>query len=522
MSNVTLSASIRSNLLSLQNTTKLLSLTSSRLSTGLKVNSALDNPASFFAARSLTNRANDLLNRKDSIGQAISLLESTDKNITALTSLVEQAKAKAQEADEAATGGITTISTEKATTVSGGTTISTTLGAGATSDTQNFTDVGGDAGDSIIISVNGATTVTVTTTVGQTIAEAVTSINAIDGITAVFNTSTLQIDITGNGGTDITITQGGAFFTNVGLKLDGVGLSAGSAKIFATQNKDTDLLEDVFGTLEAETILTSVTSGGSATFTSRDGSGNAPSTIADLVASINGADTALTASYNTTTSKIEVKAAEGVSVDFGGTGFTSLTLNDGTDNLVALTDVTYSKLGSETEVGALTTDFRSLLEQINALVSDSSFKGKNLLKGGISFDVKFNVAGDSKLTISGKALENDSSGILSGLKFSQKATDYDFTTAGDITSALSDVDDAITELRTVSSTFGTSLGIIQTREDFTTELVNALETGAGKLVNASLEEESAKLLALQTRQALGIQSLAIANTSQQSILALFR
>jgi flagellin len=53
-------------------------------------------------------------------------------------------------------------------------------------------------------------------------------------------------------------------------------------------------------------------------------------------------------------------------------------------------------------------------------------------------------------------------------------------------------------------------------------MVNTLEEGSGKLVNASLETESAKLLALQTRQALGIQSLSIANTSQQSILALFR
>ena len=60
MTSITLSASIRQNLLSLQNTTKLLDSTSNRLSTGLKVNSALDNPAAFFAARSLTNRANDL------------------------------------------------------------------------------------------------------------------------------------------------------------------------------------------------------------------------------------------------------------------------------------------------------------------------------------------------------------------------------------------------------------------------------------------------------------------------------
>ena len=103
--NITLSSSIRQNLLSLQNTTRLLDLTSNRLSTGLKVNSSLDSPAAFFAARSLTNRASDLSVRKDGIGQAISLLQSTDKSLEAITSLVEQAKAKATEADEVATGG---------------------------------------------------------------------------------------------------------------------------------------------------------------------------------------------------------------------------------------------------------------------------------------------------------------------------------------------------------------------------------------------------------------------------------
>ncbi|MBL4690148.1 MAG: hypothetical protein JKY68_01580, partial [Rhodospirillales bacterium] len=129
MSSITLSASIRQNLLSLQNTTRLLDLTANRLSTGKRVNSALDNPGSFFTARSLTNRASDLNARKDSIGQAISLLQATDKSITSLTSLVEQAKAKAQQADEAATGGVEAISTEKATTIVGITTYSTNFTA---------------------------------------------------------------------------------------------------------------------------------------------------------------------------------------------------------------------------------------------------------------------------------------------------------------------------------------------------------------------------------------------------------
>ena len=64
--------------------------------------------------------------------------------------------------------------------------------------------------------------------------------------------------------------------------------------------------------------------------------------------------------------------------------------------------------------------------------------------------------------------------------------------------------------------------MLQTREAFTTEIIETLEAGAGLLVNANLEEESANLLALQTRQALGTSSLSFANQAQQSVLQLFR
>ncbi len=527
MTSITLSASIRTNLLSLQNTTKLLDSTSERLSSGLKINSALDNPGAFFAARSLTNRANDLNGRKDGIGQAISLLQSTDKSITALTSLVEQAKAKATEADEAATGGVSTISTEKATTVAGSTTISTAFQSTVTAAAQQLDAVGGTATDTLIATINGAAS-TFSLDAGVLISDLVSFLGALNAVTASFNPTSNQIDITAAGGSDLILADGAgsSFFGALelgGFKKEGVTVIAtGVSTTFATQNLATDLLQDVFGSANGEIIATTVTSGGTNSFTVETGAAAQASSIQDLINSIELADTALTATYNTTTSKIDIKAAEGVAVDFSGTGFASLTLNDGTNNLVAGTDVTFSKLGSTAEVGALTTDFQSLLDQINGLITDAVFKGTNLLKASATLDVKFNAKGDTKLTITGKALEADANGILSGLKFTQKATDYDFTTAGDITSALAYVDLAITELRSIASTFGTSLGIIQTREDFTIELVNALETGAGKLVNASLEEEAAKLLALQTRQALGIQSLAIANTSQQSILALFR
>ncbi|MGE0652324.1 MAG: flagellin [Alphaproteobacteria bacterium] len=98
MSDIILSGAVRGNLLSLQSTTELMARTQNRLATGKKVNTALDNPNSFFTAKSLSNRANDLGTLLDSIGQAIQTIKAADQGVTAITKLVEAAKAKANQA----------------------------------------------------------------------------------------------------------------------------------------------------------------------------------------------------------------------------------------------------------------------------------------------------------------------------------------------------------------------------------------------------------------------------------------
>ena len=385
---VTLTASVRKNLLSLQNTTRLLDLTAGRLSTGKKVNSALDNPSSFFTARGLERRASDLTGRKDGIGQAISLLEATDKSLTSITSLVEQAQSVAQQAEDAGTAGTSTISSVVFTTAQAAavTTVGTLSGA-----------------ETFSVSVSGGLTVTVTiltATTATTLASAITATDS--GITATFNTTTFAIDITGD-----------------------------NAVTFLTTNVAGNPLTDI--------------------------------------------------------------------------------------GLSTATTTTFGPAGTAAEVAALGADFQTILEQINTLIDDASYKGKNLLKDAATQVVKFNEDGTSSLTLTGVSYKVGTTTQL----FSLGTAAYDFTTTG-ITTALTDTAAAITTLRTQASTFGAGLGIIQTREEFTSNLVNVLEEGAGKLVNANLEEESANLLSLQTRQALGVQSLSIANQSQQSVLALFR
>ncbi len=97
LSNITLSSAVRQNLLSLQDTANLLATTQTRLATGKKVNSALDNPTNFFTAAGLDNRASDISNLLDSIGNGVQVLQAADTGITSLSKLVDTAKSIANQ-----------------------------------------------------------------------------------------------------------------------------------------------------------------------------------------------------------------------------------------------------------------------------------------------------------------------------------------------------------------------------------------------------------------------------------------
>src|ERR1700751_4340494 len=98
MSDITLSAGVRQNLLSLQNTASLLTTTREHLSTGKKINSAFDNPTSFFTSQSLNNRPDSLNSLLDQIGNATQTLQAANQSLTSLTSLPQQALATAHQA----------------------------------------------------------------------------------------------------------------------------------------------------------------------------------------------------------------------------------------------------------------------------------------------------------------------------------------------------------------------------------------------------------------------------------------
>ncbi|ALV28208.1 flagellin N-terminal helical domain-containing protein [Pannonibacter sp. Q-1] len=96
--NVSLSSAVRANLNALQSTAQMMSSVQEKLSTGKKVNSALDNPNSFFTAKGLENRASDLSSLLDDMGQSVQTLKAADKGITSISGLVDAAKAKVNQA----------------------------------------------------------------------------------------------------------------------------------------------------------------------------------------------------------------------------------------------------------------------------------------------------------------------------------------------------------------------------------------------------------------------------------------
>src|SRR4051812_6230178 len=104
MSGIVLSASVRQNLLSLQSTADLLSTTQNRLATGNKVNSALDNPTNFFTAQGLNNRASDITNLLDSIGNGVQVLQAANTGLTSLQKLVDTAKSIANQVLQTSVG----------------------------------------------------------------------------------------------------------------------------------------------------------------------------------------------------------------------------------------------------------------------------------------------------------------------------------------------------------------------------------------------------------------------------------
>lgn len=503
-SGITLSAGVRANLLSLQNTASLMQTTQNRLATGKKVNSALDNPLNFFTSSSLGARASDLSGLLDSMSNGIQTIQAANNGLTAVTSLVQQLQATVSQARSDSSAGTVTAGT--ATTLSAATNSSNSannkltfsvangvavdieVDGGVTAATLTGTTTAaltGGGGDINITSadLNGGAAVSVTLANGDTMAQAVTKINAALVLADANTQVTASLDSTNH--LVLTSTSG----NNITIGDDAGNANGTTAELGFTNGQ-----------------------------TSTDGVVGTPLTVDEMVSAINSH-----ASLNS-----QVKASKSAG------GF--LSLQNLTTATIAVTGVTSSAVtGVETDSltlaagsgGGLSTVRQSLLTQFNALrtqidqaTGDSGYNGVNLLNGD-TLRVNFNENGTSSINVQTKdstgaafAIDSTNLGIVA-------STSNVFADNAQLDSLSSTLTTSLTTLRTQASALGSSLSVVQTRQDFTKSMINTLQTGADGLVLADTNQEGANLLALQTRQSLSTTALSLSAQADQAVLSLF-
>lgn len=165
---------------------------------------------------------------------------------------------------------------------------------------------------------------------------------------------------------------------------------------------------------------------------------------------------------------------------------------------------------------ALNEDFKSLRDQIAKVVSNADFNNANMIKaGGTTIAAIANADGTAKLTVAAQSL------ALGGANVTVSAT-ASFGTATLATAMIATVNTSITNVSAALAKLGTGSNALERHLSFISKLQDTLDSGVGNLVDADLAKESARLQALQTKQQLGIQALAIANSSTSTLLGLFR
>jgi len=375
MSDITLTAGIRQNLLSLQQTSADLTTTQQALATGKAVNSAADNPSAYFTSQNLTNSANSLSSLLDQIGQGLQTINAATNGLQGITSLLQQALSTVQQAQS------NPFSTAGATTG----TVSLTGGAPSA------------AAGNLLLSV-GSSTATIAITSGEALTAIESAINSA-------STTTLDGAVTAsdNGSGDLVLSSTSTAFTvGAGATATALGVTAGAVT------------------------------------------------------------------------------------------------------------------GTSTTRTSLQTNYNTLLTQINQLAGDSGYNGVNLI-GGNNLQINFNETATSSLTIDG--VNYNASGL--GLSSISGSTTGSFFDSSQLSSLVTNINTAISNVQGQTETFGTNSSTISTRQSFTTNMINTLQTGASNLVAADQNQESANLLTEQTQQQLEISALSIANDANQSVLKLF-
>lgn len=395
MADISLSAAVRDSLLSLQGTTNLINRTQGRLSSGLKVSGASDNPVAYFQSKALSDRAADFTEKKAGIDQGVSTVSAALDGVTGVEAILAQMKGILQSM-KSATG-------------------------------TNFSD--------LVTQFNDLRT-------------------QVDNLTT--DTTYQGINLINGTGTSLDVEF--SKLTASVLAIDSVDITTG------TSGLDIGAITNYTGSVEV-----SYAAGTVGTNFGASGTANSAFAAETITLTWQGLDKAYTAgatvafSYGTAT----------VTATVGTAGAGTLSNGD---------TITVTAVSSGTGVSA--------------------------------FYVNVGTAQSAATTVAGTA------GVSASGTYSTSWVEEGATSA--ISALITDLDTALDTTRSTATTLGTNVSLLQTRLDFTSRYVNSLDEGSGKLTLADINQEGANLLALQTRQQLGVNSLAFAGQAEQSILSLFR
>lgn len=499
MPDITLSSAVRNNLNTLQSTADMMSKVQNTLATGKKVNSALDNPNSFFTASGLNARANDLGTLLDDMGQSTQTIKAADQGITSISKLVESAKAKANQALQTQSQYERKEFTKQYNEL-----LTQIEDVAKDSGYKGKNLLAGDGNDLRTVFNEDSTSKLDIEAVDYTDASLSTGLNLTDLVEGQGGASSFNIT-----GGDVTIT-----LTGSGGTLNSSSTLSDSAAISTTTTLE--FVNNIEATAPA-VIGSAVTAG---------------STVQDLVDGLNALN-GVSAEFDESNGELKITSNEdliisdtldssSVALTIGAAGeVTAAALTSGA-NLVdsgsfAVGDTVSLTDGNNYELGSFEIEDDSTVDDLVNFANDFNGVTASFSSGRVSLtsETDLTLSSDNTSDFGSEGFATGSSSTISAL------TDSGFATDNDINRVVGKLNNALSNLRTQASEFGTNLSIVENRQDFTKNMINTLEEGAGKLTLADTNKEGANLLALQTRQSLASTSLSFAAQADQNVLRLF-
>ena len=451
------------------------------------------------------------------MANGINTVKAADNGLTAITTAVESLKATVTQARQDASWkassfsvSLTSVAATDVLTISGGevtgnVNVDVANSQAVRTSASNYANMdfssAANTFDGVLnftIAVNGATAravqVAITSDTNMTV--------AVDG-GAVTNYAISDADIV-TGADMVGALNAGFAANNVGVTVAG---STGAALTFtgtSTSNSTANVVVTT-GAVVAPAVAASFYTNGALTKTNATAQ-----TVDEIVSGIN-ANTSLTGRIKASNDNGKVSIQNLSTTALSVVGATAGGVINGDTGAANTTTV-----GGNTVRTNLITQFNDLRSQLDKLADNSSFNGVNLLKGD-TLKLVFNEINTSSISI----VSQNANGINTTVLGIGTATGVEFSSNTSLDSRLDALSNALTQLRSQASAFGSNLSIVQNRQEFTKAMINTLQTGSDTLVLADGNEEAANLLALQTRQQLSTTALSLASQADQGVLRLF-